>query len=293
MTPFFFMQLADPQFGMFEARSRLSPEEIEDALLKGCKVIPTGPVSGLEMERDLFQNAIEEANRLRPAFVVVCGDMVHNSTDEEWDTLLDVARGLDPEIPLHWVPGNHDIGGLSVDAAQSSLLRYRERFQSNYFSFDHNGASFIVLDSTAICNKPPLLGEWEAQLGFLEDALTRAAERPGPIVVFSHHPPFLKSPDEPDDYWNMPLQFRIPLLKRLRAGDVDTVFCGHWHRNNESAYDGMDVVVSAPVGYPLAKDPSGYRIVRVSDDGLEHDYFGFGAGPDFINLTVENERAAV
>ncbi len=289
MSPFFFIQLADPQFGMFAARSKLTDEGIEKELLKGCKVIPTGPISGLDKERQLFAQAIGEANRLRPAFVVVCGDMVHTNSPSEWKELLEVAGTLDPSIPIHWVPGNHDIGGLSTKEAMDSLYSYREMFEANYSAFQHQEASFIILDSTAICNKPPLPDEWDAQLAFVEKELAAAASRGGPTIVFSHHPAFLKSPDEPDDYWNMPLRYRVPLLQRLRTANVKAMFCGHWHRNNYTSYSDMEVVVSGPVGYPLAKDPSGYRIVKVNSENIEHEYYGFGAGPssvlDLVNST--------
>jgi 3',5'-cyclic AMP phosphodiesterase CpdA len=275
VKPFTFIQLADPQFGMYAARSELSESGIDEQLLKGCKVIETGPVAHLDHERRLFQQAISEVNRRKPAFVVVCGDMVHNATDNEWDELLDVAGALEPGIALHWVPGNHDIGGLSVAEAKASLSRYTERLGPNYYAFQQGHASFVVLDSTAICNRPPLINEWEKQLAFVARELESARARGGPIVVFSHHPPFLKTPDEPDDYWNMPSEYRIPLLHLLKRAGVAAVFCGHWHRNNYSSFVNVQVVVSAPVGYPLAEDPSGYRVVDVHADHIEHAYFGF------------------
>lgn len=278
MTPFFFMQLADPQFGMFASRSEITGAAIEQELLKGNKVLDTGPVSDMDIERELFAKAISEANRLKPAFVVVCGDLVHNNTPTEWQALQEVADTLDPGIPLHWVPGNHDIGGLSVSEATDSLDVFRERFGANYFAFQHHGASFITLDSTTICNRPPLTELWPEQLAFVEQELAAANARGGPIIVFSHHPAFLKSPDEPDDYWNWPLQYRIPLLQTLRRGNVSAIFCGHWHRNNYSTFGDMEMVVSGPVGYPLAKDPSGYRIVKVNADAIEHDYHGISEG---------------
>ena len=42
---------------------------------------------------------------------------------------------------------------------------------------------------------------------------------------------------------------------------------------NSIGYDGDFVqVTSGPVGYPLGLDPSGYRMVVVGGEGVEHEY---------------------
>jgi len=119
MDPFFFIQLADPQFGMFARWGGVTDEVIEAQLFKGSKVRKAPPVQGFEDESRLFTEAISEANRLKPAFVVVCGDMVNDPDSEtERAEVLRIAGGLDSEIPIHWVPGNHDVGADTVSATQ-------------------------------------------------------------------------------------------------------------------------------------------------------------------------------
>ncbi len=59
---------------------------------------------------------------MKPAFVVVCGDMVNDPDSEtERAEVLRIAGGLDSEIPIHWVPGNHDVGADTVSATPESL----------------------------------------------------------------------------------------------------------------------------------------------------------------------------
>ncbi|MBT3942354.1 MAG: phosphoesterase [Chloroflexi bacterium] len=285
MKPFFFMQLADPQFGMFARWGGVSDDVIDAQLFKGSKVRKSPPITGFADESRLFTEAIAEANRLKPAFVVVCGDMVNDPNSEsERAEVLRVSGQLDPSIPIHWVPGNHDVGADTVSATPESIRIYREAFGPDYFAFQHNGASFLVLDSITIDNPKPVPGEWDAQLAFVQRELSEATARGGPIIAFSHHPAFLKTPNEPDDYWNWPLERREPLLQLLRKANAKAVFAGHWHRNNYSSYGDMQVVASGPVGYPLGDDPSGYRIVKVHSDRVEHDYYAFGNGPGSINL---------
>ncbi len=81
MTPFHFIQLADPQFGMFASLSGKTEEEITEFRRAGLTVRPAPKIEGFERETALFEKAIAEANRLRPDFVVTCGDMADDPTD--------------------------------------------------------------------------------------------------------------------------------------------------------------------------------------------------------------------
>ena len=85
--PFFFIQMSDPQFGMY-ADNR-----------------------GFEHETANFEFAIATANRLKPAFVVVTGDLVNRPGDEvQIAEYKRIAARIDPAVRLYSVPGNHDVG---------------------------------------------------------------------------------------------------------------------------------------------------------------------------------------
>lgn len=56
-----------------------------------------------------FESAIRKLNELRPAFVVICGDLVeYPGVRLGREEFLRIAKLLDAEIPLHLVAGNHD-----------------------------------------------------------------------------------------------------------------------------------------------------------------------------------------
>jgi hypothetical protein len=40
------------------------------------------------------------------------------------------------------------------------------------------------------------------------------------------------------------------------------------------------MITSGPIGRPLGADPSGLRIVTVTDDRLDHAYYGMGLIPN-------------
>ena len=66
MDPFFFIQLADPQFGMFARWGGATDEEIDVQLFKGSKIHKSPPITGFADETRLFTQAISEANRPAP-----------------------------------------------------------------------------------------------------------------------------------------------------------------------------------------------------------------------------------
>lgn len=100
------------------------------------------------------------------------------------------------------------------------------------------------------------------------------------VVVFQHHSWFLEKPDEPSHYFNIPIETRRRYLDLLKTSGVRYVFAGHYHRNAFGRDDALEIITSGPVGRPLGSDPSGIRIVTVTDTGLDHTYYGMGLIPN-------------
>ena len=281
--PFFFIQMADPQFGMFASFSGLDEQAIAGYRQRDFNVKPAPKTTGFADENRLYERAIAEANRLRPDFVVMCGDMVHEKDDPA--QLAEVQRitgMLDSAVPIHWTAGNHDVGEAPTD---ESLATYRDRYGPDNYSFDHGGSRFIVLNSSICYDPSNVPHEWEKQIEFLRSELAQA-ESSGwnHTVVFMHYPPFIRHPDEDDSWIVLPRDRRQQLLAPLKEQGVSFVFTGHWHRNNSASDGGLHVVATGPVGYPLGQDPSGFRIVKVLEDRIEHEYFGFDDMPATVDL---------
>ncbi len=266
--PFFFMQLADTQYGMFS----------------GDK--------GFEQEAALVQRTVEHINRLRPRFVIVCGDLT-NATPEHARYRAQVTQyqndfsKVDEEIPLVCVCGNHDIGNRPTS---KSIASYQENFGDDYFSFWVGGVCNIVLNSSVLKDPggaPEVLAaqqEWLAQQ--LSDAKTAKAKH---ILLFQHHPLFLANADEPDQYFNIPLERRTPMVDQLKLADVRAVFAGHYHRNAHGRAGAMEMITTGPVGRPLGRDPSGFRIVTVYETKIQHKYWGMDDVPESVSLTTSSD----
>lgn len=257
--PFFFIQLADPQFGMYTSDE------------------------SFEQETANFEFVIATINRLRPAFVVVCGDLINKVGDpEQTAEYFRIAAKLDPNIRLHNVAGNHDVGNTPTP---KTLAAYRNAFGPDYYSFQTKGLMGIVLNSSLISDPsgaPKEAGEQEA---WLRSELERARkEAIAQLMVFQHHSLFLSDPEERDQYFNIPLERRRIYLSLFEKYGVSHVFAGHYHRNALGRSGNLEMVTSGPVGKPLGQDPSGIRVVIVRAAGSEHRYYGLGSIPNKIDL---------
>ena len=275
---FSFMQLADPQFGLFAHLSGLSAAEIEALHRRGIPVRPAPKITGFADESRLYGKAIAEANRLRPEFVVTCGDMVNDADDQtQLDELWRITGQLDPAIPMHWVAGNHDVGN---ELTPESLAVYRQRFGEDDYVFDHGGSRFVVLNSNVAYDPTHVPDEWERQVDFLRDALVEARRRDSDhVVVFTHHPLFLREHDEADGIFVIPQVRRRVLLDLLTCYGADAMFSGHYHRNSYGSYQGFQMVTTGAVGYPMADSHSGFRTVQIHPDRLEHEYHALDSVP--------------
>ena len=256
---FFFLQMSDPQFGMYTADGEFSQETAN------------------------FEFAIANANRLRPAFVVVCGDLVNKPGDPaQTAEYLRIAAKLDPAIKLFSVPGNHDVRN---EPTAESLAAYRKKFGSDYFVFRYNDFAGFVIDSSLIQHPEKVPEEALKQEQWLRFELEKMKQSGATrMAVFQHIPWFLENPDEPDQYFNLPRQARQKYLPLLQSYGVAYAFAGHYHRNSYAETPSFHVITTGPVGKPLGPDPSGIRVVVVKESTMDSQYYGLGNIPNQVDL---------
>lgn len=253
--PLFFIQMSDPQFGFFNKDLDFIKETAN------------------------FERAIAEANRLKPAFVIVTGDLVNIPGDaKQIAEYKRITAKLDPAIKLYNLPGNHELTNNPTPAA---LAAYRKDFGADYYTFRKGDLFGIVLNSGLIADPSGVLEEAEKQDKWLLNAFKKA-KKSGckSIVVFQHHPLFLLTPDEKDEYFNIPTPIRKKYLKLYKENGVSHIFAGHLHKNSFGKDGEMEMVTTGPVGRPLGSDPSGIRIVTVKNGNIEHTYYGLDKIPE-------------
>ena len=250
-----FIQMSDPQFGMYSKNQ------------------------GFEHEIANFEFAIATANRLKPAFVVVTGDLINQSTNADQAAAYQrIAAKLDHRIRLFNVAGNHDVEN---EPTSETLARYRKRFGPDYYTFRAGDIAGFVLDSSLEQHPQNVPDEAARMESWLRSELAKAqCEGVAHLIVFQHIPFFLKDSSEPDQYFNIPGDARRRYLKLLHEYGVHQVFAGHYHRNSEGRDGDLEMITTGPVGMPLENARSGMRIVTVATQGLSHRYYDFGELPD-------------
>jgi 3',5'-cyclic AMP phosphodiesterase CpdA len=253
-----FIQMSDPQFGMF----------LKDA--------------GYQHETVNFDFAIATANRLKPAFVVITGDLVNNrESAAEVAEFQRIAAKLAPGIRLFNVPGNHDLGN---EPSPESLAIYRERFGPDYYTFRIGDMAGFVVDSSLLKAPAQTAGEAAKMEAWLRKELTKARnDGVKHLIVFEHIPPFMRDPNVPETYDSFPLETRARYLKLLHEFGVKHLFAGHYHASAETRDGDLEIHVTGPVGMPLRGGKSGMRIVSVTPAAVSHQYYDFGAIPETLS----------
>ncbi len=254
-APWIFIQITDPQFGMFENNE------------------------GFEKETILYEKAVAAINKLIPDFVVVTGDFVHNSkSGSQINEFKRITSKINPEIPVYYTPGNHDLGSVPD---KQSISKYKKDYGNDKFAFTHKGAGFIGFNTSYI--KADLQPDEQKQYKWLTRKLEKS-RKANHIILFCHYPFFNQSVDEPEAYSNIGPEYRKKYLSLFESHKVAAVFSGHYHNNALNTYNGVQLIITSALGKPLGKAPSGMRIVKIYKDRIEHEYFGLDELPASINF---------
>lgn len=239
-TNFTFVHMSDPQIGF----------------------IDPSPVCA--KTDSLMKLAAEKVNELKPELVFNTGDLINEPYNHLQDSIYRV-RKADFHAPVWEVPGNHDVMGYSGE----SMANYLSLRGYNRFSFKKKGCTFIGIDSN--CIKDDAADAEAEQLDWLQGQLKQASGSRF-IFVFLHCPIIRESIDEPEDYFNFPVQKRRQYIDLFKSAGVSAVFAGHCHRTITCEYDGIRFYTAGPVGSPLGDGYSGFNLISVGRNGFEVEY---------------------
>ncbi len=226
--------------------------------------------------RDLHQRDID--------FVIHLGDHVHPvpETGAIYGQAADAYRTIANDIgnTIYSVPGNHDIGekpisgGPANPVTEAMIAAWTREFGAQFQAFDHGACRFILLNAQLINSSLPANQE---QTSWLIDALEQAEGKR--IMVFLHHPPYLMTPDEPDQYDNTAEPGRRWFLDLIDKHQVEAFFCGHVHNYWYNRHGETDYYVAPSTCFVRqdysemlrATPPEGTQGGR--DDGAKLGYF--------------------
>ncbi len=216
----------------------------------------------------ILRQAIPMMNALRPDFIVACGDLVGDESEESYRRLQTLLQPV--EAPIHFLMGNHDdraaFRRVFRPDAVSSADPVCEAFERGEFRF-------LLLDSI-------LPGKVEGRLGmeqlhWLEVELTAHPDRP--TWIFLHHQPlpiYIRWLDA------LGLQNQEELLAVLaRHPQVEAVCYGHVHQVRRWWYRGALFLSTPALAFQfssinqeleIAQEPPGFRRIEIRSGERRH-----------------------
>ena len=279
-----------------------SPEAFRFAFLTDLHLMKDGDLRSAEGIAACLA-AVEKLDP-RPDFILVGGDLVNLARDL---TIAEAERRLDfflkiwndhTALPAHWTFGNHDLVGTSNPAVARDEKYYgkalfQDRFQLSklYYSFDHKGWHFVVLDNIAPQPDRTYIGKlFDDELGFLQSDLS--VHQTTPTIVCAHIPTMSAMPLSLYLAHSLGVQFQEPksmvctnsdaLFQDFPGHNIRAVLAGHLHHFEKIDLNGIRFINSGAVcgSYwkgPMLDCPEGFGVVDVTADGsVAFDYRDYG-----------------
>jgi 3',5'-cyclic AMP phosphodiesterase CpdA len=241
------------------------------------------------------EKAFAAINAVKPAFCLAGGDLVFDVAETDaakakslFDMYARAAKNL--RVPVHSVPGNHDVIGLSrngkvppTDALYGKKM-FEDRVGPRYSSFDHQGWHFIQLDSIGTKNGGYIGHIDEAQFDWLKGDLEKTGKT-RPVVLTTHIAlvtsmvQFLAPQGQPTEGWVIANTFDV--LKLLAGYNVKAVLQGHTHVREIVDYNGCQYITSGAVSGNWWKGlrlghPEGFGVLHAKGDKLTWEYKTYG-----------------
>jgi 3',5'-cyclic-AMP phosphodiesterase len=232
-------------------------------------------------------------------FAVCGGDLVYDAMGvgrARADMLFDLYQRTEDSLkmPLHHTIGNHDLFGIldrsgvaPTDPAYGKKL-YEDRYGARtYYSFDHKGYHFIVLDSVV----PTPDREWEGrvdetQLKWLASDLA-ALDSHAPVVVITHVPlitgylAYGPKPDGTPRHDTVSVANSSDVTALFEQRNILAVLQGHLHMNELVHFKGCQYACCGAVcgnwwHGPRLAFPEGYTRVTLSGGKITWQYETYG-----------------
>lgn len=180
-----------------------------------------------------------------PDAVVHLGDISADGADDVDGLAFSAALLSALDVPLHALPGNHDVGDNSVPGVAEThridairLRRYRDAFGPDWWSLRTPHWLLLGLNAQLLgsdCEDEERQFDWIAR--------TLAADVPAHIALLLHKPLFDTHPQQPEagERYVQPLP-RQRLLRLLAGHPLRLVVSGHTHQWRRRVLQGVEHV---------------------------------------------------
>jgi len=249
-----------------------------------------------------FQWAIREVNKLQPDFVITGGDLVMDVLNQSYgrsDSLYNLYKKLSGkfDMPVYNTMGNHENYGWQRNEEgieqhpEYGKGMYEERIGPRYYSFDHKGWHFIILDDVYLKEPGVYAGRVDdEQLAWIIKDLEKV-DKLTPIAI-SVHIPFITSAAQisrgsmAGNSEGMVASNSGDVLKLFSEYNLRLVLQGHLHflediyiQNQVHFITGGAVSGKWWNNEPDSKPEEGFVMIHIKGEDLKWEYVDFGWTP--------------
>jgi len=208
--------------------------------------------------KERIENVISEVNNLPMEIVCVVhtGDITQEKLENDTTVTNAVALFNTFDIPVHFLPGNHDIlQKRYIETKQS----YRKHFGSLTTYQEYKGVVFLLIFTEPLAQS--FSDSSYNPLVELEAGLKKATGKP--VIVF-HHTPSVEDfyKNKMHDGWKKEVRDKWGEL--LNRHNVKAVITGHFHRDEHHWIGNVPLYVCAPISAYWDRQLT-YRIYEYKD----------------------------
>jgi Icc protein len=242
--------------------------------------------------------AFRKGRTLKADFAINGGDHVFDALavpKQRALALFDLYDKTQQDLGLkvYHTLGNHDVlgvypaSGISPTEPLFGKKLFEDRFGKAYYSFDHKGHHFIVLDSIGITDDRAYEGRIDAaQLQWLAADLA-ALPSGTPIIVAVHIPlvtafdSYVSVPSTLAPHHGLSVINSYEVIRLFEGHNVLGVLQGHTHINERIEWQGIPYITSGAIcgnwwqGTRMGT-PEGFTVVTVANNKLTTRYETFG-----------------
>ena len=240
----------------------------------------------------------KKARSFKSDFVIQGGDHVFDAlavNRSRATSVFDLYSKTEQDLGMkvYHTIGNHDCFGVypssgvvESDPAYGKKM-FAEQFGRTYYSFDHKGVHFIVLDSIGITSDRAYEGRVDAaQIAWLKSDVNGLSPST-PVIVSIHIPlvtgveAYMPPPPTPPKHHGLSVANAYEVIALFDGHNVLGVLQGHLHINEKTIWKNIPYMTNGAVcgnwwhGTRLGT-PEGFTVVRVQQGKLSTHYETYG-----------------
>ena len=244
-----------------------------------------------------FKAAITEVNALKPDFVITGGDLIMDALGVSYGR-ADSLYGLYAELaenfnmPVYNTMGNHEVFGIYEKSGvgpyhpEYKYGMYEKRLGKTYYSFDHEGWHFIILNSVMETGDRKYIGMIdEEQMAWISNDLLEVD--PKTPIVISTHIPFITVftqilyGEYAPEYHGLVVENARQVLDLFEGHNLKIVLQGHLHYLEDIEVNGTHFITVGAVSARWWSGPNegveeGFLMVYAKGDDFCWEYVDYG-----------------